>query len=59
MYNSCSMGRQDEGIAEACWDKILRHREPQTGSIGSGTEGPMLNQISTYERTKLRKKNDG
>lgn len=59
VYNSCRMGRQDEGIAAGCWDKLLRHREPQARSIGSGTEEPILNQISMYKRIKLRKKNDG
>lgn len=52
LYNSCRMGRQDEGIAEGCWDKMLRHREPQAGSTGSTTEEPMLNQISLYKRIK-------
>lgn len=50
---SWRLGGWGEGIAEGCWDKILKHREPQARSVDSDTEGQITNQISRYMMRKL------
>lgn len=50
------MGGWDEGIAEKCWDKILRHRESQDGS--SGTAGVDTESSKQVHDEKIKKKKD-